>query len=247
MKLRSVTMPLAASLAIFATGCATTGDDTNPTLASASADAAEAERVISEQESRISNLERELAAAQTAAAEGSSTSMSASSGDDDLFPPNVKPGECYARVLIPAQYSAKDETVVVKEKSSRVEIIPARYETATETVLIKEASTRLEIVPATSETVTETVVVQPESVRIEQIPATYRTETEQVLVSPARTEWKRGSASSFGNNVLQSKTADTGEIMCLVEVPASIAPSRVPLSTNQLARVKSLFLPKRRA
>ena len=32
------------------------------------------------------------------------TASSNIKGADELFPPNAKPGECYARVLIPATY-----------------------------------------------------------------------------------------------------------------------------------------------
>lgn len=232
-------MPLATGIAIFAAGCATTGDETNATLASSSGATAEQERVISQQQSRINELQRELSAAKSAA---EAPAMTKAAGDEDLFPPDVKPGECYARVLIPAQYDIKDETVVIKEKSTQLEIIPAQYDTVTERVLIKEASTRLEVIPATYESVTETVVVQPESIRIEQIPATYKTETERVLVSPARTEWKRGPASSFGSNVLQSKTADTGEIMCLVEVPAEYREVKRTV-VDQPARTREINIP----
>ncbi len=77
--------------------------------------------------------------------------------------PNAKPGECYAKVVIPAQYKTEAEEVLVKEPSERIEIIPAKYEWVKEKVLVKEASQKLVSVPATYETVTEKVEVRPES------------------------------------------------------------------------------------
>ena len=203
-------------------GCASGGSDSTATMVSDS----QSERVIAEQKSEIDALkatlgqrDRELEAARRDATMNM-TGTATSSASNELFPPNALPGHCYARILTPAQYKITEETVLAKEASERVEIIPAEYETVTERVLVKEASTRLEVVPATYRTVEERVLVKPETSRIEQVPATYRNESEQVLVTPARTEWKRGPASSFGSDVIDSRTTDTGEIMCLVEVPA---------------------------
>lgn len=156
---------------------------------------------------------------------------------DDQLPPNAKPGECYARVVIPAQYRTSNQRVLARGASERIEVIPAKYAPATERVLVKEASTRLEVVPATYRNVTERVLVRPASTRLVEVPATYRTESERILVSPARTEWKRGTGrgSQTGNNfggaaeqvdrfegrnVLATRVEDTGELMCLVEIPA---------------------------
>ena len=39
--------------------------------------------------------------------------------------PNAKAGECYAKVIIPAEYKSESQTVTVKEASSKIEIIPS--------------------------------------------------------------------------------------------------------------------------
>ncbi len=183
--------------------------------------------VSTEQQARISELERSLANREAeinrlrSASDNTSMPVPSSGADAELFPPNPKPGQCYARVLIPARYNETTERVLISEASSRLEIIPASYETVTERVLVKEASTRLEVVPATYTTVEERVLVRPATTKLETIPATYKTVSETVQVSPARTEWKRGPASSFsGRSVVDTRSTDTGEIMCLVEVPA---------------------------
>lgn len=212
----ALTTAIAGSLA----GCSSTEMKTDD-----AADIEAQKKLITEQQSQISSLESKLKVQDSELkekeraliAQNSKTTQSADSG---LFPPNAEPGHCYARILTPARYQETTETVLVKEASERVEITPARYEKVKERVLVKEASSRLEMIPARYKTVEERVMVRPESKRIEEVPATYKTVSEQVLVSPARTEWKRGAASSFDNNVMQSKTTDTGEVMCLVEIPA---------------------------
>lgn len=141
----------------------------------------------------------------------------------DLFPPNARPGECYARILLPEKYTSAEERVLVKEASETVSIVPASYETVTERVLVKEASSKLEVVPATYETVSERVMVRPASKKIVQVPGTFRTVSERVLDKPAYTVWKKGSPGNFGSgtNVVSQSVNGTGEVMCLVEVPAS--------------------------
>ncbi len=211
--------------------------------------------------------------------------------------PDAKPGECYAKVVIPAQFKTETEEVVVKEPTERIEIIPAKYEWVEEKVLVKEASQKLISIPATYETVTEKVEVRPETLswhtslradaplanpalleaakasgidlgsatpgmcfhehlkpaqyearteeilvsepseKVEVIPAkyewveekvlvkeasqkeiavppVYETVTEKVMVEPAKTVWKKG------RGLVEKIDHTTGEIMCLVEIPA---------------------------
>ena len=138
-----------------------------------------------------------------------------------LLPPNAKPGECYARVLLPAQYTTETQQVVKREAATRVEIIPAQYETITEQVLVREASTKLEVIPAVYEDASEQVLVKPAATKLVEVPATYRTVSEQVLESPAQTIWKKGGIASQSGRVLQTAASgDTGEVLCLVEIPA---------------------------
>ena len=77
--------------------------------------------------------------------------------------PNAKPGECYAKVVIPAKYRTESSTVVVKEASEQVKIIPAKYETVEERIMVSEAGSELKVVPATFGTDTQTYEVSPAS------------------------------------------------------------------------------------
>lgn len=101
-------------------------------------------------------------------AKGVAISMVALSGSliaqaqaDAIAPklPNAKPGECYARVLIPAEYRSVADEVVVREAAQRVEIVPARYEWTEEKIRVEEASYRLETLPTVYDTVSEKVEV----------------------------------------------------------------------------------------
>ena len=80
--------------------------------------------------------------------------------------PDAKPGECYAKVIVPAQFEVKPEKVLVKPESETVEIIPATYDVQEKKVLVKEAAKKL--IP---------------------IPAKYKFVNEEIETAPARNEW----------------------------------------------------------
>ena len=81
--------------------------------------------------------------------------------------PDAKPGECYAKVVIPAKYEVQTQELEIRQASEKIKVIPAKYEMGSEKVLVKEASTK--IVP---------------------VPATYGTAAEKVETKPAATSWK---------------------------------------------------------
>lgn len=134
--------------------------------------------------------------------------------DNKLLPPEAKPGHCYARVVVPAQYRTETETVMVADERETVTVIPAEYETVTEQVMVEESYEELRVIPATYKTVTEDVLVSQASTELKTLPAEYKTVTEEVMVSPAYTRWERGRGA------IEKIDEATGEIMCLVEVPA---------------------------
>ncbi|MGB5260198.1 MAG: peptidoglycan-binding domain-containing protein [Gammaproteobacteria bacterium] len=100
--------------------------------------------------------------------------QAAGEGGDDmlgagLLPANARAGECYAKVMVPAQYKTIDEKVVVAEATEKIEIIPAKYEW------------------------TEVrVPVQQESEKLVVVPATYKKVEEKIEISPAHTVWRLG-------------------------------------------------------
>lgn len=171
----------------------------------------------------------QAAAASTAVS--NTPAQAASLASTSLYPPNAKPGECYARVLTPASYKTTKERVLAKAAGEDIEVIPAKYTTVTERVLVKEASTKLQVVPETYKTVTERVLIEPAREVLTEVPAKYKTVKEKILVKPAYTTWKKGvnpitgsgtpfSAVKKNGDVVSKYDQSTGEIMCLVEVPA---------------------------
>jgi len=249
-------------------GCASTpwGNGRASTSASASeiesqkADLARREEALAQQQSQLDAERVRLADARNELQSESAAAQTSGTGNaSGLIPPDPKPGECYARVIIPAKYETVSERVLKREASERIEIIPARYEIVEETRVVKEAATKLEVIPAQYETIQERVLVKPAATKLEVIPAIYETIEERILVKaattqtieipavykyvkervlaqPARNEWKRvtdigsGIAVSgatqmtqrFGDyKVLETRVEDTGDLMCLVEIPAT--------------------------
>ncbi|NND90840.1 MAG: peptidoglycan-binding protein [Granulosicoccus sp.] len=104
---------------------------------------------------------------------------------------SVDPGSCFAEYYTEAQYKSETVQVMVKEATQTISVVPAEYETVEERVVVKEASSE-----------------------VVDVPAVYRTETESVLVEPARSVWQENCG------VIERVDNATGEVMCLVEVPA---------------------------
>jgi len=157
---------------------------------------------------------------QRAASSGSARSEVVAAVNTELFPPNAKPGQCWSRVLTPARFVTNTERVLVKPESEDISILPAKYAPATERILVKEASTKIVPVAPTYKTVTERVMVRPAHTHLKTIPAKYETISNRVLDKAAHTVWKRGAG--FQSSALETRIDNgTGEIMCLVEVPAT--------------------------
>lgn len=135
-------------------------------------------------------------------------------GESTLYPPNAKPGECYARVLVPEKYQTEKQKVLVKEAGERIEVVPAKYRWVDKKVLVKEATEKLVSVPPKYKTVKQKVLISEPSEKVVTVPPVYETVTEKILVSPAHTEWKKGRGP------VERLDGKTGEILCLVNVPA---------------------------
>lgn len=68
--------------------------------------------------------------------------------DNTQILPDAKPGECYAKVITPAQFTARTEEITVQEASERIETIEAKYEKVDQTIVVKEPAQLLTVVPA---------------------------------------------------------------------------------------------------
>jgi hypothetical protein len=106
--------------------------------------------------------------------------------------PPAKPGQCFAKVKVPANYQTKSKRVLIQEASSqRVLVRAPQYRWINKKVLVQKATYKNRI-----------------------IPAQYRNTTKRVLVKPAHNKWIKGHGPITRIDNM------TGEIMCRVTVPA---------------------------
>jgi hypothetical protein len=172
-------------------------------------------------------------------------------GDGEDCPPNPVPGQCYEKVLVPPRYETRAEQVLDIPARTGVRTVPAVYGEEVRQELVRAERVETWTVPATYRTVYDTVVVQPASYRLETVPAEYQTVTERVLVREAHTEWRRGVLIENRPTAPgATQVLPTGEVLCLIEVPAEYrlvsrqvmtAPARtvrveVPAVTRTVAR-----------
>lgn len=207
MKYKHISACASVAVLLFVSGCSGTGS--KPSADTEMMDQLKAK------EAMLAQREAELNSRESALSNKASTQQVAMNADSDLLPPNANPGQCFTRVWQPPEYSTASEKKLISEAGERIEIIPAKYGTSKKRVLVEEASTKLVAVPATYKTVTEKVLVQPARTVTETVPPVYATESIKVLDKPAHTVWKKGTGP------IQRINESTGEIMCLVEVPAT--------------------------
>lgn len=91
---------------------------------------------------------------------------------------------------------------------------PATYKTVSEEFLVQKEHNETEVIPANFDTKEQSIEISPPSKEVVEIPAEYEYVEEKVLIEEARTVWKKGQ------NPAQKLSGATGEIMCLVKVPA---------------------------
>lgn len=147
---------------------------------------------------------------------GSASAQTPAKGAGEEYPPDAKPGECWAKCITKPKYESYTEQVQVKAASKRVEVVPGTSESVTEQVMVRPASKRLEVIPAVYGTETQQVVVKEASKRLVKVPAVYEDTTEKIEVSPATTRWEKGKATA----ACLSANPDDCRVWCLVEVPA---------------------------
>ncbi|MBL4730392.1 MAG: peptidoglycan-binding protein [Sulfurimonas sp.] len=117
-------------------------------------------------------------------------------------------------VPVAATYKTITEEIMVKPEKTSLVVLPATYKNVTQEVMVTGERTELSVVPATYKTTTQEMIVTAEKTELKTIPTTYKMQKEEVLVTAAYSIWKRGEGA------IQKLDDSTGEIMCLVEVPA---------------------------
>lgn len=127
-------------------------------------------------------------------------------------PSNAKPGECYAKVLIPGISETTVEKIQISEEHKVLaRVIPAKYEVTTERIMIKEARQywkrgrgpveRLDETtggilclveePAEYKTIEKRTLVAPEEPEYKTVPAKFENITKNVVIKAERLEWRR--------------------------------------------------------
>jgi hypothetical protein len=132
------------------------------------------------------------------------------------LPPNAQAGECYAKVIVPAQYKTVTERFQTQEASERIEVNPAQYKWVEERIMSKEASTQLEVVPAE-----------------------YKWTERTIEVKPAHTGWVMQSAADC---VLPDKDTPMGEVFCLRTTPPEFKTIRTQCLVRP-ASVRTVCIP----
>ena len=139
------------------------------------------------------------------------------------YPANAEPGQCFARVRTPPRFETYQEQVVVAAGRVETRHVPAQYEWGERRVVVSPGRDVRRMIPATYRSVTETVVVSPATTRVERIEPVFDTVSEQQLMRPAHTEWRRTYVGPDGVLPPGAQVQPTGEVVCLVEVPAQYA------------------------
>ncbi len=164
----------------------------------------------------------------------------------DLPPTSARPGQCYARVLVPAVYRDAPMEVVTQEAVERIDVAEPTFRMRPETVMTREGFTRYVVTEPTFRTEQATIVTRPAYERLVVQPAQMATRTETVTIREPRMVWRAGANLSG----VRRLDTNTGEIYCLVEergvtqtisrkvvtAPASVSRVMVPAQTETLTR-----------
>lgn len=129
---------------------------------------------------------------------------------------------------IPAEYRWEEQKYVVKQEAVEFITVPGTYKTITETIVVKEPTTRTEVVAAVYETVTEQVLVREAHTEwkpgngLDAYAPGYGAGKPGYSPAPGAGGYGAGgSGAPAGYGVpVQTKVTPTGEVLCLVEVPA---------------------------
>jgi hypothetical protein len=153
-----------------------------------------------------------VAATEPAAASAAASEAVIPASMQGDVPPNARPGECYAKVLIPAvKETHKKRVQVSEERKVLARIVPAKYEIKTERVMVTPARkywkaghgpiTRKDEVtgeimclveePATYKTIEKRVLIEPEKPEYKTVPAQFETVTSSKVIQPESWEWRR--------------------------------------------------------
>lgn len=128
-------------------------------------------------------------------------------------PPMAKPGQCFARVLVPAVYKNIPMEVVTQDGYQNFETRDPVFRSRPETIVTRDGYTRYITTEPVFRTEQVTKTTRPEYERLVASPAQLATKTETVVIREPRMVWRSGQNLSG----VRRLDAGTGEVYCLVE------------------------------
>ena len=138
---------------------------------------------------------------------------------DSAMPAQARPGDCYARILVPATYRIQAETVVIRDAHESLQVSEPVFQTEVKQFQVSDAYKNYVVTAPTFRTEQHTIVVRPAHERLRASPAVIGTRPVTVVIREPRLVWRPGST---GSDVRRTDAA-TGEVFCLVEEPAKTA------------------------
>jgi Putative peptidoglycan binding domain len=141
--------------------------------------------------------------------------LSAQQMPDINSPANAKPGQCYARVLVPASYVA-DQTlsVPIEDTYSMPKVAQAQLSApVNRDVIAADAYKMYEVTKPKFAYIDEKITITPQYHKIEVIPPASRQINKTYTIRKPTLVWRRGSDLSSVKRINNA----TGETYCLVE------------------------------
>jgi hypothetical protein len=138
---------------------------------------------------------------------------------DLQMPPQAKPGQCFARVLVQATYRTEAAPVVIRDAHESVQVSEPVFKSEIKSIQISDAYKDYIVTPPTFRTEHQKIVVRPAHERLRASPAVIGTRPVTVVIREPRLVWRPGSKGSEVRRI----DAATGEVFCLVEEPAKTA------------------------
>jgi hypothetical protein len=132
------------------------------------------------------------------------------------MPPQARPGQCFARVVVPATYSETPVEIVTGDAYERVDADPAVFQSRVEAVETSPEHKRYVVTEPTFREEAHTIVTRPAYERLVARPVALGTRAETVVIREPRLVWRRGTDLSG----VRRLDPTTGEVYCLVEEQA---------------------------
>ena len=148
---------------------------------------------------------------------GCSTGAAVSSSNTPLGTelPNAQPGECFARVVIPAVYDDVPQTVTVQDSYDKISVTEPQFAPDAVNVKVRDEGVRYIVRQPRYEARSEQILVKPAYERLTVVPAQFEMVSEQIQVGQPRLVWRPGRNLSG----VTRTDPNTGAVYCLVEEP----------------------------